>query len=293
MIRIVDTPQQWLPKNTFRYPPHQGLNPLIEERAFAYFNTVDIDSDYLYVPIQWTQYHCSNNWGNDTEKIAEMQQWANELPLKYPGEKFFTVVQYDDGTLVSIDNCKVFAASNSPKSPKSDTQEYIPIPLLSDPHPGNPKEQRMNKVGFAGRNDTHPIRKVMCDKLQGQEGYKFAVNLSNGLSEAFRDIIYDSVFGLAPRGYGPTSFRMYETMQMDAIPIYISDVFWLPFADEIDWNKAAILIDENGIDNIPSIVDHLLETGEYENYLEYGRMVYDKYLTWDGTLNQISKTISK
>ena len=293
MIRIVDTPQQWLPKNTFRYPPHQDLNPLIEERAYAYFTTMDIDSDYLYIPIQWTQYHCSNNWGNDIEKISEMQQWANKLPEKYPGEKFFTVVQYDDGTLVSIDNCKVFAASNSPKSPKSDTQEYIPIPLLSDPHPGNPKEQRMNKVGFAGRNDTHPIRKVMCDKLQGHEGYKFAVNLSNGLSEAFRDIIYDSVFGLSPRGYGPTSFRMYETMQMDAIPIYISDEFWLPFTDEIDWNKAAILIDENSIDNIPSIVDRLLETGEYENYLEYGRMVYDKYLTWDGTLNQIAKIILK
>ena len=293
MIKIVDTPQQWLPKNTFRYPPHQGLNPLIEERAFSYFNTIDVDSDYLYIPIQWTQYHCSNNWGNDTQKIGEIQNWINDLTAKHPDEKFFTVVQYDDGTLVSIDRCKVFASSNSPKSPKAETQEYIPIPLLSDPHPWNPKEQRMNKVGFAGRNDTHPIRKVMCDKLQGQEGYKFAVNLSGGLSEAFRDIIYDSVFGLSPRGYGPTSFRMYETMQMDAIPIYISDVFWLPFEDEIDWNKAAILIDENSIDKIPEIVDNLLETGEYEKYLDYGRMVYDKYLTWDGTLNQIAKTISK
>lgn len=294
MIRIVDTPEQWLPKNTFSYPPHQGLNPLIEERAFSYFTTMDIDSDYLYIPIQWTQYHCSNNWGNDTAKIAEMQEWANELPNKYPGEKFFTVVQYDDGTLVSIDNCKVFAASNSPKSPKADTQEYVPIPLLSDPHPGAPKEQRMTKVSFVGRNDTHPIRKVMCDKLMGTPDYKFVVNQSGGhISQLFRDAIYDSVFGLAPRGYGPTSFRMYETMQMDAIPIYISDEFWLPFADEIEWDKAAILIDESSIDKIPGIVDNLLETGEYEKYLEYGRMVYDKYLTWDGTLNQIAKIISK
>ena len=114
------------PKNTFAYPPHQGLNPLIEERAFSYFTTMDIDSDYLYIPIQWTQYHCSHNWGNDAASVAEMQRWADELPKKYPDKKFFTVVQYDDGTLVSIDNCKVFAASNSPKSPRADTQEYIP-----------------------------------------------------------------------------------------------------------------------------------------------------------------------
>ena len=293
MIRIVDTPQQWIPKNTFRYPPHQGSNPLIEERAFSYFTTMDIDSDYLYIPIQWTQYHCSNNWGNDTGKIAEIQNWVNELPNKYPGEKFFTVVQYDDGTLVSIDNCKVFAASNSPKSPRADTQEYIPIPLLSDPHPGSPNEVRMNKVGFVGRSDTHPIRKVMCDKLMGISDYKFAVNISGDLSQAFRDIIYDSVFGLAPRGYGPTSFRMYETMQMGAIPIYISDVFWLPFDDEIDWEKAALLIHPDDIDTIPERVDAILDSGEYENYIDYGRIVYEKYLTWDGTLNQIAKIISK
>ena len=293
MIRIVDTPQQWIPKNTFRYPPHQGSNPLIEERAFSYFTTMDIDSDYLYIPIQWTQYHCSNNWGNDTAKIAEIQNWVNELPNKYPGKKFFTVVQYDDGTLVSIDNCKVFAASNSPKSPRADTQEYIPIPLLSDPHPGSPNEVRMNKVGFVGRSDTHPIRKVMCDKLMGISDYKFAVNISGDLSQAFRDIIYDSVFGLAPRGYGPTSFRMYETMQMGAIPIYISDVFWLPFDDEIDWEKAALLIHPDDIDTIPERVDAILDSGEYENYIDYGRIVYEKYLTWDGTLNQIAKIISK
>lgn len=293
MIRIVETPQQWLPKNTFRYPPHQGLNPLIEERAFSYFSTVDVDSDYLYIPIQWTQYHCSNNWGNDTQKIGEIQDWVDDLTAKHPEERFFTVVQYDDGTLVSIEKCKIFASSNSPKSPRHQTTEYIPIPLLSDPHHFYPKEIRNNKVGFVGRDDTHPIRKVMCDKLMGMEEYKFAINLPQDLTQSFRDIICDSVFGLAPRGYGPTSFRLYETMQMGTIPIYISDVFWLPFSDEIDWNKCSILIDENSIDKIPDIVDKLLETGEYENYLEYGTMVYDKYLTWDGTLSQIVKIISK
>ena len=124
-------------------------------------------------------------------------------------------------------------------------------------------------------------------------GYKFFVNQTASLSEVFREIIYDSVFGLAPRGYGPTSFRLYETMQMDAIPIYISDVFWLPFEDEIEWDKAAVLVTPDRIDEIPKIVDDLLESGEFEKYLEYGRMVYDKYLTWDGTLNQIAKSISK
>ena len=293
MIRIADTPKQWMPKNTFRYPPHQGLNPLIEERALSYFSQMDIDSDFIYIPIQWTQYHCANNFGNDRAKVEELQNWANELPVKYPKEKFFTIVQYDDGTLVSIENCKVFAASNSPKSPRADSQEYIPIPMLSDPHPGSPKQNKMYKVGFAGRNNTHPIRKAIFDNLNELDGYKFFVNNNASKPEVFRSIIYDSVFGLAPRGYGPTSFRLYETIQMQAIPIYVSDLFWLPFEDQIEWDKLAVLVTPDRINDIPKIVDGLLESGEFNNYLEYGKKVYDQYLSWDGTLSQIAKIISK
>lgn len=295
MISILDVPQEWLPKNTFQYPPHQGQNPLIEERAYSFFTdpNKNFDTEYTYIPIQWTMYHCSNNWGNDTAKIAEMQMWMDKLAEQYPNKKFFTVVQYDDGTLVSIKNCKIFASSNSTKSPIIDSQEYIPIPLLSDPHPGTPNQQKSYKVGFAGSDNTHPIRKLMCNKLVGISDYRFAINIGGDVSQEFRSIIYNSVFGLAPRGYGPTSFRMYETMQMGAIPIYISDVFWLPFENQIDWERAALLIHPDDIDSIPQKVDAILESGEQKNYLEYGRMVYEKYLTWDGTLNQISKIISK
>ena len=80
---------------------------------------------------------------------------------------------------------------------------------------------------------------------------------------------------------------------MGGIPIYISDEFWLPFADEIDWEKAALLVKDTKIETIPKLVDDLIESGEYKNYQEYGKMVYDKYLTWDGTLNQIAQSISK
>tara|TARA_A100001201_G_scaffold60605_1_gene58038 strand:- start:851 stop:1729 length:879 start_codon:yes stop_codon:yes gene_type:complete len=291
MIRIVETPQKWMPKNTFHHPPHQGSNPLIEERALAYFSTVEVDSDYIYIPIQWTMYHCSNRFGKDVSKIKELQDWCNALTNQFPDEKFFTVVQYDDGTLVSIDRCKVFASSNSSKSPKSETTEYLPIPLLSQPHPGNIVEEKKYKVGFVGRNDTHKMRKEMIEKLQDNPEYKFVVNISGDLTSPMREVGFNSMFGLSPRGYGPASFRMYETMQMGGIPIYISDEFWLPFSDVIEWNKAVLLVKDTDIETIPDLVNNLIESGEYKNYQEYGKMVYDKYLTWDGTLNQIAKII--
>ena len=137
------------------------------------------------------------------------------------------------------------------------------------------------------------MRKEMIEKLQGNLDYKFVVNISGDLTSPMREVGFNSIFGLAPRGYGPASFRMYETMQMGGIPIYISDEFWLPFADEIDWEKAALLVKDTKIETIPKLVDDLIESGEYKNYQEYGKMIYDKYLTWDGTLNQIAQSISK
>jgi hypothetical protein len=292
MIRIAEVPQEFLPKMPVQYPPHQGYNPMIEERAYSFFATQkNLESDYIYIPIQWTSWHVNpgGEYGQNTQPLID---YCNQLIEKYPNEKFFTVVQYDGGTLIPIDNCTIFASSGDFSSPVGKNSSYQPIPLLCDPHRGAPREVREYKVGYAGR-DTHPLRVRMNELLSHLPQYKFAVNLDHNQTEVFRDVLYNSVFALSPRGFGPASFRMYEAIQMQCIPIYISDVFWLPFADEIDWNKAAVLIDENSIDNIPSIVDNLLETGEYENYLEYGRMVYDKYLTWDGTLNQIAKTISK
>ena len=33
--------------------------------------------------------------------------------------------------------------------------------------------------------------------------------------------MHESVFHLCPRGHGPTSYRLYEALQADTIPIYI------------------------------------------------------------------------
>ena len=33
----------------------------------------------------------------------------------------------------------------------------------------------------------------------------------------------DSLFSLCPRGYGPTSFRLYESIQLGSIPVYIAE----------------------------------------------------------------------
>jgi hypothetical protein len=133
----------------------------------------------------------------------------------------------------------------------------------------------------------------MNEILSSLSQYKLIVNQDFSEVKTFREILYNSVFALSPRGFGPASFRMYESIQMQCIPIYISDEFWLPFSEYIEWDKMCLLINENQIETIPKKVDILLESGEYQNMINYGQEVYSKYLTWDGCLNTIMKNISK
>jgi len=72
---------------------------------------------------------------------------------------------------------------------------------------------------------------------------------------------------LAPRGYGRTSFRLYEAFQFNCVPVYISDVPYLPYVDVIDWSDYAILIGPDQIGNIQSILQDCISSGRYETML--------------------------
>ena len=293
MLEILDIPQIFTPSMPIQYPNHQGDNPMIEARCLDYFkkNYLAINSDYTYLPIQWTAFHLRNGYGNNIQPLVE---YYDTILEKYSNKKFFTVVQYDGGTLVKLDNCKIFACSGSFNSPIGKNSSYIPIPLLCDPHSFTFKKEKKYKVVYCGRT-THEIRNVILNEFSNISDYKIYDCDTNSLgynhTKIFTDLISDSIFGFCPRGYGPASFRMYETIQMGCIPIYVSDEFWLPFDDYIKWDQAALLIKPDRLLEIPKIIDELIETGKWKNMLEYGQECYKKYLTWNGSITTIKNII--
>jgi hypothetical protein len=294
MLRILDVPQYLLPKMPIQYPPHQKQNPMIEEKFLKYFskNYGSIKSDLIYIPIQWTAYHLLNNYG---ENLELLNGFISDVFEKFSGEKFFTFVQYDGGTLVELNNCRIFACSGSFASKIGKNSSYEPIPLYSDPHRVWKQKKKSYKAVFMGRI-THDIRKKMLNSLSGIEGFKLQTIESNKIDKSdvriFKNLISKSIFGLCPRGYGPTSFRLYETIQLGSIPIIISDDFWLPFKDQIKWSDLALLVSPKNIDNIPSLVDELIESGKYKLMIEYGKDCWTNYLSWDGIQRSIVESIA-
>ena len=57
------------------------------------------------------------------------------------------------------------------------------------------------------------------------------ISLKNQLK--FQQIMSESYFSICPRGYGPTSFRLYESIAAGVVPVYISDSHFLPYAESV------------------------------------------------------------
>ena len=67
----------------------------------------------------------------------------------------------------------------------------------------------------------------------------------------YTDSIADSKFVLCPRGIGPASLRLYETIEAGRVPVIISDS-WVP-SPQIDWSFA-VKIPESQVTSIPEIL---------------------------------------
>jgi hypothetical protein len=69
---------------------------------------------------------------------------------------------------------------------------------------------------------------------------------------SFLDTILDAKFSLCPRGNGPASYRLQESLALGRAPVIISDD-WVPCAD-LDWDSFAIFVAENSLPELPAIL---------------------------------------
>jgi hypothetical protein len=227
----------------------------------------------------WTGYHIKNNWGNN---FSDVQEYCNNLPKD---KIYFTIVQYDDGIKIDMPNLITFSCCGN----SSNVLKDIPIPLLCDRHNIKRREDKY-LASFIGRIGSL-VRPKMFSELSDKSG--FYLQDSGNNTGLFLEYLTQSIFSLCPRGYGISSFRLYESLEIGTIPVYIvrdEDEFWLPFQNTIDWEKAAILVKESNIPEIPKILS-TMTTSEIEERRDYIESIYEDHFTFEGCSRQILKLI--
>jgi len=261
-------------KNKDTYPPFKhGLYK--EEYFLKKFLENKPNTKRKYIPALWTNFQIEGWFQSQKNNMQNsLDEW---LRNNYCEHGYFTVVQYDDACLLKLpENTIVYGSCSG----------SIPIPLiyqdLNNILENIPKKKFNDKnilcsfVGNITSNNVEPnVRKLMFNILSHSNnfhlinsgGWNPVVNKQN--QDIFIQTTINSKFALAPRGYGRSSFRFFEIFKLGSIPIYLwNDLDWLPFKDEIDYNKLCINIHYSQLKNLENILLNITEN-DYNNMLNY------------------------
>lgn len=267
------------------YPPyHEGL--YLEEFFYDFYkkNKSSFDkTGYTLIPIFWTAVYRENIFFKSSiDRKQYLQHYLNALPQG----KYFCVSQHDDAIKEILPNGTIsFEAGGR--------RDGIAIPLICSPLKKIPNAaEKEFFCSFVG-SMTHPIRKELfnlysLDKDFKLIGSEWTAAVSNNQFNEFIDTTIKSEFTLCPRGYGASSFRLYESLQLGSIPVYISDKEWLPFKDEINWNEFCVIAPFNDLKNLKQILKSFSNKQKKE-MLDKGKYVYQNYFTLQKTCEQILK----
>jgi hypothetical protein len=142
---------------------------------------------------------------------------------------------------------------------------------------------------------THPVREKMVQILKNNNKYSLFYkdwdpNIKMNEAEMFTNLTFQSKFALAPRGYGRSSFRFFEILQLGTVPIYIyDDIEWLPYKEFINYDDICISIHESQIEQLDTILSEITEQ-RYNSMIEnYIRLSH--YFTLEGMSNYILSKI--
>lgn len=300
---ILNVPKQFQPNYKSNYPEYSnGLN--MEEVFYKFFlnNKNKIKTDLIYLPIFWTSYYILNDYGKNilpllqylktlelSRKYFTIVQFASGIYITNDINLNIKVFSAGGGGLnkILLEKClimdkttgpiKMFNNNNSQQikvnkiCEKSHNGKIIfngnkgdvDIPLICLPIFPFLNLSKDIFCSFMGRFDTHSCRLKMWESLKNIQNIKFfnSVNF-----EQYCNIINRSLFTLAPRGYGYTSFRIYEAILGESIPIYIwEDQKVLPFNDEINYEDFSIIIHSSEINKLPSLLKNINIDEKREN----------------------------
>jgi len=275
------------PANYPAYPPYH-TGDYLEEFFYKFYKLHKQDFDktgYILIPILWTNTYLRNIPTND------IQGYIDYLPTN---TRYFTVSQFDDGIkeILPLDTVNFVAGGN---------MDGIPIPLICSPIPQQlltetPKDIFCSFVGTYVNSERYKCRFDLYNNYSRNKNFYFSKprhwnrQIAEDRFQEFINITKRSTFTLCPRGYGKQSFRLYEVIQLNSIPVFVYDDEFLPFKDRIDWSSFCVTVKLEDISNLEIVLNSINYVKQQEMLIA-GKQIYNEYFTMKGMSKNILKTL--
>ena len=216
--------------------------PWLENQFFDQWLASDLELERIYVPILWTDV-----LHKAPLLIPEVQVVLDGLD---PSFQYFSVSQLARGLSHPSLNLTVpkkldfilFSSGGSSRPLRT-----VPVPLLKQELVPEGLSKTVSVI-FQGSASPHDLRGHLAGTLR-----KSFLFLNN--SADWKVILESSNFSLCPRGFGSTSFRLAESIQLGTIPIYVwQQEAWLPYHRMLNWREFAIVVSSEDVAELPNMV---------------------------------------
>ncbi len=207
----------------------------ISEQLIKRSKDIKTDKIYISFPIAWNL----NNKG-----IGYTQNVINSICEKYKNKNIFFVCQHILVNNLNFHNNLVFTPHATILDP------YVAIPHYTCNYDLNyvkPWNEREYLFSFVGSFRTHPVRQRLYQLLKhrndcyivdtGAWHFENSKQTQIQNSNEFSKILGNTKYSLCPRGTGPSTIRIWESMAMGSYPVILSDILKMPmsrqFSDEL------------------------------------------------------------
>ena len=243
---------------------------------------VQINSDYIFIKFPFADLINKNN-----RNISLVNSFLESLRTRYPITKTLVFIcQHIDVIRVVLPlNCILFTPH------ATDGDNYIAIPHFT---PFNaiekpiPLPDRPNLFCFQGASFTHETRKKILNHYTGHPDFNLAdtgtwhFEKSNEariqIEADYSKSLSGCVFSLCPRGTGPSTIRIWDSLALGCIPVIFSDGLKMPLQNYIDWNDPCIFIPESSTDNI---INMMPPQNVAQAMIKNGHEIYNKFFNLD------------
>jgi len=196
----------------------------------AMASSIDTQYSYVSMPLAWS----INKRGlGDTQRRIDS--------ICRHSKKLFFICQH-----ILVDRLNFHG--NLVFTPHATTMDFFtPIPHYScnyDLNFSKPWEEREYTFSFVGSFLTHPVRRRIAEYLRGRKDclvvdtgqwhFEGAQEKQQNNSRNYSEVLGDTKYSLCPRGTGPSTIRIWESMAMGAKPIILSDHLKMPLSLECD-----------------------------------------------------------